>query len=432
MQQAKFETTLGIIPRNIITLTSAVILLAVFLFLPWAKLDEAGTNTVTGFELLNRYPQSFLESLSVALPLIAGILGILGVLGYLAAPQHEKWFIRLSTLGGLLGTAFFAMFFARNGADVVEAGIVQSGFWIALVVSFVLLVFPLASLPIALLLPSLTILVLFLYYPTLQTFSLSTYRKSIRVGAPAHYVGLDNFARLLDDQTYLDSLKTTAFISCAIVFIGLAISLGIAVLAMQKVRGATIYRTLLIWPYALSPAIAGAIFLVLFNEQAGLMRYLTDTLFGIKPKWLSSPDWAPWIVIMAAIWKNLGYNILFYMAGLQNVSGEVLEAASIDGANRWKRFWFVTFPLISPMTFFLLLTNLTHTFFDIFGLIDILTPGGGPIDSTNVLIYRVYQDAFEFRKFGPAAAQSVVLFALVIGITLLQFRFGARRVHYGA
>jgi len=168
----------------------------------------------------------------------------------------------------------------------------------------------------------------------------------------------------------------------------------------------------------------------MFSPNFGAVNYLTSLVIGHELNWLGDPKLAIVLVIMASIWKNLGYNIVFYLAALQNVNTEVLEAASIDGANTWQRFWRVTFALLSPMTFFLLITNITYSFFDIFGMIDILTKGG-PLDATNVMIYNLYRDAFEYYKTGLASAQSVVLFLLVVGLTLLQFRTSGRQVHYG-
>ncbi len=286
-------------------------------------------------------------------------------------------------------------------------------------------------LPYILLLPTLIILVVFLYYPALNTFRLSLFRKPIRVGAPLRFVGLNNFISLFESASYRNSVTITLEIAFAVVVIGMGLSLAIAVMAVQPVRGAAIYRTLLIWPYALSPAIAGAIFLAILNPQSGLINYVFDTLFGFRPDWLGDPKLAPWAIIAASVWKNLGFNVLFYMAGLQNIPGDVQEAAAIDGANAWERFWLVRFPLLSPITFFLLITNLTYSFFEIFGMVDILT-GGGPVQATNIMIFKLYVDAFENHKTGPAAAQSIVLFLLVIGLTLIQFRTTGRRVHYGA
>ena len=298
-------------------------------------------------------------------------------------------------------------------------------------------------LPFLLLLPTLIILVLFLYYPILNTFQLSLY-KAAPNGLDLTYVGLDNFAKLLDpnivtdEKTGVVQVKGEYFIvlarslafSGAIVFGGLALSLGLAMLANQKVKGIRFYRTLLIWPYAISPAIAGVVFLFMFNP-VGVVNYAVNSVFHVRPNWLGDPVLTPILVIVASIWKNLGYNVIFYLAGLQNVAGDLLEAASIDGANRWQRFWRIIFPLLSPFTFFLLITNLTYSFFDIFGTVDVLA-GPGPRNSTTVLIYNLYQDLQVNHSTGMAAAQSVLLFILVAGITIVQFRSGERRVTYGA
>jgi sn-glycerol 3-phosphate transport system permease protein len=258
------------------------------------------------------------------------------------------------------------------------------------------------------------------------------------------YLGIDNFTRLLDpkisvnEQTgalqvrgeYAIVLGRSLLFSLCIVFGGLAISLAIAVLANEKVTGIRIYRTLLIWPYAVSPAVTGVVFLFMFNP-IGVVNYAWTGIFGSRLNWLNDPVLTPLLVILASIWKNLGYNVIFYLAGLQNVGGDILEAAAIDGATRWQRFWKITFPLLSPFTFFLLITNLTYSFFDVFGTVDVLA-GPGPRNSTTVLIYNLYTDLQFNHATGYAAAQSVLLFILVAGITLIQFRTSERRVYYGA
>jgi sn-glycerol 3-phosphate transport system permease protein len=298
-------------------------------------------------------------------------------------------------------------------------------------------------LPYLLLLPTLVILVLFLYYPVLSTFQLSFYQAAPN-GIDLTYVGLDNFVRLLDPRivineqtgaltfrgTYFIVLARSAFFSLVIVFGGLATSLAVAMLANQKITGIRFYRTLLIWPYAISPAVAGVVFLFMFNP-IGVVTYLWNGIFQTRPNWLGDPVLTPMLVILASIWKNLGYNVIFYLAGLQNIPGDLLEAAAIDGANRWQRFWKITLPMLSPFTFFLLITNLTYSFFDIFGTVDVLA-GPGPRNSTTVLIYNLYQDLQINHSTGMAAAQSVLMFVLVAGITILQFRTTERRVYYGA
>lgn len=298
-------------------------------------------------------------------------------------------------------------------------------------------------LPYLLLLPTLIILVLFLYYPILSTFSLS-FNKAAPNGITLTYIGLENYQRLLDPQIsrtdagvilfkgqYLIVLARSLAYSTAIVVGGLALSMGIAVLANQKITGIRIYRTLLIWPYAISPAIVGVVFLFMFNPVVGVINFAWGSVFHTRPNWLGDPILTPLLVIVAAIWKNLGYNVIFYLAGLQNIGGELLEAASIDGANSWTRFWRIIFPLLSPFTLFLTITNLTYSFFDIFGTIDVLA-GPGPRNSTTVLIYNLYQDLQTNHNTGLAAAQSVMLFALVALLTVVQLRSGDRRVTYNA
>lgn len=290
--------------------------------------------------------------------------------------------------------------------------------------------------PLAFLLPSLISLIIFLYYPAIQIATLSLKAQRFQ---QERFVCLSNYINLAENTIYRNSFLTTFALTSAIVLISMTIALGIAVLASQKVRGASIYRTLLIWPYALSPVVTGAIFLAMFRQgRSGLINYALFETIGITPRWLSDPTLALWVVIFASVWNVLGFNILFYIAGLQNVPKDLQEAAEIDGANRWQRFAKVTFPLLSPFTFFLLVTNVTYSFYGIYGAIDTLTQGGPPLGvagrdggATNVLIYKLYQDAFASgAQVGNAAAQSMILFVLVAGITLLQFRYIERRVTY--
>lgn len=284
--------------------------------------------------------------------------------------------------------------------------------------------------PWLLLLPTLTILALFLYYPALDTFRLSTLLS--RLGAPrTAFVCVNNYTRLVADMDYLTTVFLTLLMSAAIVVVGLVLALFIANLAYLPIKGAKIYRALLIWPYAISPAVAGVIFLLLFNPTGGIINYFLDSLFGIKISWLNDPAVAPWAVIAASIWKSLGYNILFYLAGLQNVPKDLLEAAAIDGANALQRFMRIVIPTLSPITFFLIITNMTYAFFDTFGTIDYLT-GGGPLSSTTTMMYRIYQVGIQNNDLGKAAAESIILFVLVIGLTILQFRTSERQVTYGA
>ena len=230
------------------------------------------------------------------------------------------------------------------------------------------------------------------------------------------------------------------FITVAVVLISLALSLGIAVLASQKIRYAVVYRVILISPFALSPIVTGVLFLALFREGGtGILSFLALQIFGSAPSWLRDPTLARWVIIGASVWNILGFNILFYIAGLQNVPKDLLEAAQIDGATAIQRFARITFPLLSPYTFFLLITNVTYAFYGVYGAIDTLTQGGPPIGAagqfggaTNVLIYKLYEDGFSpGSPLGLAAAQAVVLFVVVAGLTFLQFQFVERRVTYG-
>lgn len=285
-------------------------------------------------------------------------------------------------------------------------------------------------LPVVLLAPTITVLALFLYYPSLETFRLSTLLA--RLGAPrTRFVCVDNFTSLVNDPTYFKAVFVTFVIAAAVVIIGLSLSLLIATMAYQPVKGAKIYRTLLIWPYAISPVVAGIIFLLLFNPTGGIINYWLRNLFGVSIGWLNQPVPAVAAVIIASVWKSMGFNILFYIAGLQNVPGDLKEAAAIDGANAIQRFRHVVIPMLSPITFFLIITNLTYAFFETFGTIDALT-GPGPLQSTTTMMYRIYQVGVVGNDLGKGAAQSIILFIVVIALTIYQFRTTARRVTYGA
>ncbi|MFW5709084.1 MAG: carbohydrate ABC transporter permease [Chloroflexota bacterium] len=291
--------------------------------------------------------------------------------------------------------------------------------------------------PFLLLFPTLISLVVFLYYPTVQIAELSLERARRR--QEPTFVCMGNFIDLVNDVVYRNSFLTTFGITIAIVTLTMTLALLIAILASQKIRGASIYRTLLIWPYALSPVVIGAIFIAMFrDDRSGIINYALWEVFGIEEiSWLTDPNIAPWVVVAAAVYNALGFNILFYIAGLQNVPRDLLEAAQIDGANVIQRFTRITLPLLSPFTFFLLVANITYSFYGIYGVIDTLFPGGGPLmadgqsRAVNVLIYKLYEDSFRsVTQLGEAAAQSIILFMLVAGITLLQFRYVENRVVY--
>lgn len=283
--------------------------------------------------------------------------------------------------------------------------------------------------PLALLAPTLIILLGFLYYPSLNTIWLST--QSSILGIPGTFpVCVDNYAAMFTDTTYVRVLGNTIFITVLTVTLSMTLGLLIALGAYQSLKGARIYRTLLIWPYAVSPVVAGIIFLLLFNPTGGIINYALG-LFGIDGvRWLNSPQAAPWTIIFASVWKSLGFNILFYIAGLQNVPNDLKEAASIDGANVFQRFRRIVLPLLSPITFFLLITNTTYAIFETVGTIEYLTPGGGPLQSTETMMYRIYRVGVE--NLGGSSAQSIILFLIVIGLTIFQFRSSGKNVNYGA
>jgi len=285
-------------------------------------------------------------------------------------------------------------------------------------------------LPLALLLPTFAVLGVFLYYTQIQTFILSTYLVAF-YGLHKTFVGFENYVRMFSSPSYFNSVKVTLLFSAGVLGLSMTTGLGLAMLVNMKIRGARMYRMALIWPYALSPAVAGTIWLYLFSTNSGLVNYIIDTISGVRPNWTGDKTLALLLVIFAAAWKQLGYNLVFYLAALQNVPGELLEAATIDGANAFQRFWSVTFKVLSPTTFFLLITNLVYAFFDTFGMIDIMT-SGGPVDATNIMIYNLYQDGFRnANKTGLASAQSVVLFLLMAVLTWVQFRGQKKWVHYG-
>ena len=289
-------------------------------------------------------------------------------------------------------------------------------------------------LPWLFLLPTLLVLAVFSYYPAARTLRLSVFRANLIVGNE-QFVGLANFAELLSSPVYHQVILQTLIFVALVVIFGLMFALSLAWLASKPIAGARFYRLMLIYPYALSPAIAGTLWLFLFNPEIGAVNTLLDTLIGVKPRWLDNPFLAFVLVVVASIWKGLGYNVVFYLAAIQNLPGDVMEAAEIDGASAWQSFWRVAFPLLSPMTFFLVFTNIVTSLFDSFGLVNILTRGGpvyGETGITTFLVYQLYEDGFRNFRTGAAAAQAVLMLLLVICIVAMQFRYGNRKVHYGA
>jgi sn-glycerol 3-phosphate transport system permease protein len=288
-------------------------------------------------------------------------------------------------------------------------------------------VFRSAWLPYALVAPQIAITVLFFFWPAAQAIWYS-FQLQDAFGLSTEFVGLRNFAELFADSHYLDSFRITAFFSAAVAGAGIAISLVLAVFADRVVRGALAYKTLLIWPYAVAPAIAGALWAFLFAPSIGILSYFLRNT-GYNWDWVLNGDQAMFLVIVAAVWKQISYNFLFFLAGLQSIPKSLIEAAAIDGAGPARRFRDIVFPLLSPTTFFLLVVNIVYAFFDTFGVIDSITQGG-PAGATQILVYKVYYDGVKAADLGGSSAQSVVLMAIVIALTVVQFRFVERKVNY--
>ena len=247
-------------------------------------------------------------------------------------------------------------------------------------------------------------------------------------GTSTEWVGLQNFRDLFHDPAYIESFETTALFSILVAGIGLALALLLAVFADRIVRGAMVYQTLLIVPYAVAPAVAAVLWVFMFSPSLGVIAYGLGKI-GIDWNHLLNSKHAMTLIVMAAVWKQISYNFLFFLAGLQSIPKSLIEAAAIDGARPWRRFWTVQFPLLSPTTFFLLVINVVYAFFDTFAIIDTATQGG-PGTATRILVYKVYHDGFKAMDLGGSAAQSVVLMAIVIVLTVIQFRYVEKKVNY--
>ncbi|SHI89784.1 sn-glycerol 3-phosphate transport system permease protein [Roseomonas rosea] len=282
-------------------------------------------------------------------------------------------------------------------------------------------------LPLALLAPQLAVTFVFFFWPAGQAIYQSLLREDA-FGFSREFVGLENFREVLTDPSWVNAALNTLVFSACVAGLALGLALFLAVQADKSLRGATIYRSLLIWPYAVAPAVAAVLWLFLFQPQIGLIGRGLNAL-GIAWDYRLNGTHAMVLVIIAAAWKQLAYNFIFFLAGLQSIPASVLEAAAIDGARPARRFWTVVFPLLSPTTFFLLVVNLTYAFFETFGIIHALT-NGGPAKATETLIYKVYVDGVENLNLGQSSAQSVILMILVIGLTAIQFRAVEKKVHY--
>ncbi len=288
-------------------------------------------------------------------------------------------------------------------------------------------VFRSAWLPYALLAPQIAITIIFFFWPAFQAGYFS-FQLQDAFGLKTEFVGLQNFFALFKDEHYLRSFKVTAQFSLLVAFSGIAISLLLATMADRVLRGALAYKTLLIWPYAVAPAVAGVLWAFLFAPSIGVFTFALKQI-GINWNWVLHSDQAMLLIVIASVWKQISYNFLFFLAGLQSVPKSLIEAAAIDGASPLRRFWTVVFPLLSPVTFFLLVVNIVYAFFDTFGIIDATTEGG-PAGSTQILVYKVYYDGVKAADLGGSSAQSVVLMAIVIALTVVQFRFIERKVQY--
>jgi sn-glycerol 3-phosphate transport system permease protein len=283
-------------------------------------------------------------------------------------------------------------------------------------------------LPWALLAPQVAIISIFFFWPAGQAV-LQSFQIQDAFGLSREWVGLENFRALFADESYLESFKTTAVFSFLVATLGISVSLVLAIFADRIIRGGLFYKTLLIVPYAVAPAVAGVLWIFMFSPSIGVVAYWLSHLIGFDANYLLNASHAMALIVTAAVWKQISYNFLFFLAGLQSIPKSLIEAAAIDGARPWRRFWTIQFPLLSPTTFFLLVINMVYAFFDTFAIID-ATTHGGPGRDTAILVYKVYYDGFKALDLGGSAAQSVVLMVIVIALTVVQFRYVEKKVNY--
>ena len=288
-----------------------------------------------------------------------------------------------------------------------------------------------AWLPWLLIAPQMAIILIFFFWPAGQALYQSLLSQDA-FGTSTEFVGLENFKRLYNDTSYLASFKTTAIFSVLVAVCGLSLALTLAVFADRIADvnkwSASFYKTLLIWPYAVAPAVAGIVWLFMFAPSIGIVSYTLREL-GFEWNHLLNGNHAMTLIVLAAVWKQVSYNFLFFLAGLQSIPKSLIEAAAIDGAGPWRRFWTIVFPLLSPTTFFLLVINVVYAFFETFAIVDAATHGG-PGKDTAILVYKVYYDGFKALDLGGSAAQSVVLMLIVIALTVVQFRYVEKKVQY--
>jgi sn-glycerol 3-phosphate transport system permease protein len=282
-------------------------------------------------------------------------------------------------------------------------------------------------LPYALVLPQIAVTLIFFFWPAVQAIWYS-FQVQDAFGNQTQFVWFENFQAIFHDDAYLASFEVTAVFSLCVAVAGLSISLLLATMADRVLRGSMAYRTFLIWPYAVAPAVAGVLWAFMFAPSIGVVSFVLRKM-GVDWNWVLRGDQAMLLVVMAATWKQISYNFLFFLAGLQSIPRSLIEAAAIDGPSPMRRFWTIVFPLLSPTTFFLLVINIVYAFFDTFGVID-ATTYGGPAAATNILVYKVYVDGVKASDLGSSSAQSVVLMVIVITLTVLQFRFVEKKVQY--
>lgn len=283
------------------------------------------------------------------------------------------------------------------------------------------------TLPLLLILPQMAITVIFFYWPASQAIWQSFLREDA-FGLASEFVGFENYASLFEQSEYYRAMVTTAIFSSLVAFFSLACALLLASQADKNIRGGHAFKTLLVWPYAVAPAIAGVLWLFMFHPTLGTLSKPIKAV-GIDWNPMLNGNHAMTLLVLSATWKQISYNFLFFLAGLQAIPKSVIEAAAIDGAGPLRRFWTVIFPLLSPTTFFLLVVNIVYVFFDTFGIIDAVT-GGGPAGQTTTLVYKVYADGRLGGDLGGSAAQSVILMVIVIALTAIQFRYVERKVQY--
>ena len=288
-------------------------------------------------------------------------------------------------------------------------------------------VFRSSWLPWLLLVPQMAVILVFFFWPAAQAL-LQSLQQQDPFGTSIEFVGLDNFRQLLHDPSYVESFKTTALFSVLVAGLGISLSLLLAVFSDRIGRGGTFYKTMLILPYAVAPAVAAVLWVFMFSPSLGVVAYALGKL-GIDWNHLLDSGHAMTLIVMASVWKQISYNFLFFLAGLQSIPKSLIEAAAIDGARPWRRFWTIQFPLLSPTTFFLLVINVVYAFFDTFAIVDAATQGG-PGKDTAILVYKVYYDGFKAMDLGSSAAQSVVLMAIVVALTVVQFRYVEKKVNY--